>query len=31
MGGATPSDSPFLRKPELLASLLACTGTTTRA
>ena len=23
MGGATPSDSPFLRKPELLASLLA--------
>ncbi len=23
MGGATPSDSPFLRRPELLASLLA--------
>jgi len=23
MGGATPSDSPFLRKPELLASLIA--------
>jgi uncharacterized protein (DUF2126 family)/transglutaminase-like putative cysteine protease len=23
MGGATPADSPFLRKPELLASLLA--------
>jgi uncharacterized protein (DUF2126 family) len=31
MGGATPSDSPFLRKPELLASLMACTGTTTPA
>ncbi|GAA6143477.1 transglutaminase family protein [Hydrogenophaga sp. 5NK40-0174] len=24
LGGATPDDSPFLRKPEVLASLLAC-------
>ena len=24
MGGATPPDSPFLRRPDLLASLLAC-------
>jgi uncharacterized protein (DUF2126 family) len=29
LGGATPADSPFLRRPELLGSLLA-TGTTIR-
>ena len=31
MGGATPADSPFLRRPELLASACWPTGTTTRA
>ena len=30
LGGATPADSPFLRRPDLLAQPAAATGTTTR-